>query len=172
MTTRDTSLSAFLELIESGARHTLQTEVYRAILSIGPVHNMRLLEYLQQKEKVNKPKEKRIAWTRSNCWPRVTDLVSIGAVIDAGRYRLDWLGKNKTLHVWYVASANTEIPSSWKKVETKISEKGSQAQRHKGKIEAMRVSSASQAGRVLQACRHKNTRTKQPKSGQKMLFKV
>lgn len=172
MTTRDTSLAAFLELIESGARHTLQTEVYRAIVAIGPVHNMRLLEYLQQKEKVNKKPAARIVWTRSNCWPRVTGLVSMGAVIDAGRYRLDWLGKNKTLHVWYVASANTEIPSSWKKVEKKISEKGSQAQRHKGTMDAMRVSSASEAGRVLQACQHKKPQTKQTKSGQKMLFKM
>ena len=102
MTQRDTSLSAFLELVKSGARQTLATEVYRAILAIGPCHNLRLLEYLRQTEAVNKTssrKNDRIDWTRSNCWPRVTDLVSMGAVIDAGPYRVDWFGKKKTLHI-------------------------------------------------------------------------
>lgn len=161
---RDTSLAAFENLLASGQLTGLKLAVYRAICDIGPVHNLRLLEYLQQKERVDNKPANRIDWTRSNCWPRVTELVAGGCVVDAGAYHLNWLGRNKTLHIWYVASAKTEIPKQWKKIERKIKSRPAPVE----PAEPIAwVSSASQAGRVLQACRHKKPIQK---SAQGMLF--
>lgn len=123
MTVRDTSKEAFGKLAgdpdsdRPGAKARLRDKVFAAVVEIGPVHNLRLLEYLQQKEK-QKPKAGCIEWTPSNCWPRVTWLASNGHVKDLGAFRGSWRGKKKTLHFWYVSGQLKDIPG-WKKVEAK-----------------------------------------------------
>lgn len=117
MNVRDTSQRAFDELTGTGAKATLRAGVFAAICEIGPVHNLRLLEYLQQKEKL-KRRADRIDWTRSNCWPRVTYLVSHGAVKDLGSFSGSWYDQKKTLHFWAV-SGQSNIPAGWEKVTKK-----------------------------------------------------
>ena len=116
---RETSKEAFGKITGSGAKTTLRDLVFAEIVDIGPVHNLRLLESLQQKEKLKK-KADRIEWTRSNCWPRVSDMTGAGgAVYDLGVYRGLWYGKRKTLHFWGVSGQSKDIPPGWEKVERK-----------------------------------------------------
>jgi len=124
MTVRDTSKDAFDKLlgdpdaVAPGAVGTLRDRVFAAIVEIGPVHNLRLLEYLQQKEK-QKPKADRIDWTRSNCWPRVTWLASHNHVHDLGAFCGSWKGKKKNLHLWCVSGQSKNIPPGWKRADAK-----------------------------------------------------
>ncbi len=119
---RETSKLAF-DAISAGPAGGVKTRlrdlVLASIIEIGPVHNLRLLEYLQQKEKLKK-KADRIEWTRSNCWPRVSDMTAIGgAVTDLGAFRGTWRGKKKTLHFWAVSGQSNKIPPGWEKLDRK-----------------------------------------------------
>lgn len=143
----ENSRQYFDELKSSGALSRLELEVFAAVIDIGPVHNLRLLEYLQQKEAVNKRKADRIEWTRSNCWPRVTSLTSNGHLIDLGAYRVTWGCKVKTLHVRSVKYGAAAVDPSWEKVETSPTRKTVNKATQSARVKA------SQAGRNLQACR-------------------
>lgn len=114
---QDTSKEAFEKLRESGAANTLRQKVFEAFLEAGPFHNLRLLEYLRQKE-LQRPKVNRIDWTRSNAWPRVTELAgpAFNLLRDLGAFRGKWYGKKKTLHFWGVRSKLGMIPPGWEKV--------------------------------------------------------
>lgn len=114
---RDTSKDAFEKLKEFGAIVTLRQHVFVAFLDAGPMHNLRLLEYLRQKE-LQKPRAIRIEWTRSNAWPRVTELAgpAFNLLRDLGAYRGTWDGKKKTLHFWGVRGDLNAIPPGWEKV--------------------------------------------------------
>ncbi len=123
MGVRDTSEMAF-DAIKSGAdkkcgsvKDRLRDKVFAVIVEHGPVHNLRLLEILQQKEK-QKKKADRIEWSPSNAWPRVTEMVAGGGVYDLGSYRGTWRGKKKTLHFWSVLG-QSEMPPGWEKVKLK-----------------------------------------------------
>jgi len=117
MPIRDTSREAFEQLAGSGAKETLRELVFAAVLDIGPVHNLRLLEYLQQREK-QKLKKGRITWTTNNAWPRVTYLVAMGSLRNLGTFRGVWEGKKKTLHFWAAGGqGENDIPPGWVKVK-------------------------------------------------------
>ena len=106
-----------------GAKNRLRDKVLAVIVDYGPLHNLRLLEILQQKEK-QKPRSERMEWARSNCWPRVTDMTGIGGCVkDFGKFRGTWRGKKKTLHFWGVSGQSGSIPPGWEKVEPKPAKK-------------------------------------------------
>ncbi len=126
MGVRDTSQMMF-NAITAGAdskagsvKNRLRDKVYAVIVEHGPVHNLRLLEILQQKEK-QKKKADRIEWTPSNAWPRVTEMVAGGGVYDLGSFRGIWRGKKKTLHFWSVLGQSQEMSPGWEKVKLKPS---------------------------------------------------
>ena len=120
MSYKDTSKEAFDGITVTGARETLEQMVFAAVLMIGPVHNLRLLEYLQQREK-QRPKKHRITWTTNNAWPRVTQLVALGRLRDLGTFRGVWCGRKKTLHFWAAGGqSETDIEAGWEKVKKRI----------------------------------------------------
>jgi hypothetical protein len=163
---RENSQACFDELKESGVLSRLELAVFAAVCEIGPVHNLRLLEYLQQRELVNRKKHERIEWTVSNCWPRVTALVGKGHLRDLGTYRIPWHGRTKTLHVWAIKYDSPPVDAGWEQVES-AKVKGAKVKEERKKAADSARCKSSQAGRTLQACR----KTKRKKaSNQRMLF--
>ncbi len=115
MTARDTSCNAFEAVYPSLGR--LERVVFEVIINEGPVHNLRILEALQQTE-ARKRRCDRYDYNRSNVWPRVTRLVQLGHVIDMGVCRGTWYDQKKTLHFWRLAGQSNAAPAGWTKVPT------------------------------------------------------
>ncbi len=70
--------------------------VYNMIEQLGPCHNNRILEALQQAQKRMAVKDRRATvWVSNNVWNRVNELINkLGLVRDLGRHKGVWQGRN------------------------------------------------------------------------------
>lgn len=98
----DTSKEA-LEKIRSKLPRITQ-QVFAAILDIGPTHNNRILEYLNQKEMATlRPGHRKRKWQINQICGRVNDLVHTYCIVeDLGPHKGTWYRENKTYHLWRV----------------------------------------------------------------------
>jgi len=114
MPVQDTSLEALKNYAE-GLGHDEQL-VFEAICELGPTHDRRILEYLNQKERF-KPKRQRRKWEINSVTGRRNALVNKYAVIeDLGPYKGSWCGKPKTYHFWRAIGDERE-PVGWTATE-------------------------------------------------------
>lgn len=87
-------------------------KVFEAILELGPTHNNRILEFLNQKESF-KPRGQRRYWQINQVCGRVHDLVNKDCVVrDLGPHKGRWHGQPKTYHLWAVIGENQK-PAGW-----------------------------------------------------------
>jgi len=110
MTIRDTSLIA-LEQIKDRLGHDEQL-VFEILLELGPCHDRRILEALNQKESTT-PRRQRRKWEINSVTGRRNGLVAMGKVRDLGPYKGVWNGKVKTYHFWKVRSDDRAVPPGW-----------------------------------------------------------
>ena len=112
MTVRDTSREA-LEKIQPKLPRITQ-RVFEVILEIGPTHNNRILEYLNQKEQATlKPKYLKRKWQINQVCGRVNELVHTYCIVeDLGPHRGAWYGEKKTYHLWRVIK-DERRPIGW-----------------------------------------------------------
>ena len=111
MPVRETSKIALEKLKESPVTH----KIFKAILEIGPTHNNRILEFLNQKESY-KPRRQRRKWQINQVCGRVHDLVHIYSLVrDLGTHGGRWHGQAKKDHLWIVAGDERK-PVGWRSV--------------------------------------------------------
>jgi len=116
MGVRDTSLETFTQIRER------LPEACRPVLEVlwelGPMHNNRILEALNQREAATcKPKDQKRHWQINQVAGRVNDLVhKYGVVRDLGRHIGQWKGKAASYHFWRVAG-DTREPVGFIKAE-------------------------------------------------------
>lgn len=113
MTIRDTSLIA-LEQIKDKLNHDEQL-VFEILLELGPCHDRRILEALNQKESM-KPSRQRRKWEINSVTGRRNGLVVKEAVRDLGPHKGLWDGKVKTYHFWKVRDDDRAVPPGWSPV--------------------------------------------------------
>lgn len=111
MPVRETSKIALEKLKDK----PITQKVFEAILDLGPTHNNRILEYLNQKESF-KPRRVRRYWQINQVCDRVNDLVNIFTVVkDMGPHKGNWHGQPKTYHLWAVIGEDRK-PAGWRPV--------------------------------------------------------
>ena len=113
MTVVDTSMEAF-ENIKAHLEPS-QSQVLVAIDELGPTHDRRILEYLNQRE-MQKPRRFRKKWEINQVTARRNRLVQLDVVVDMGPYSGLWNGRNKTYHFWRARGEFRE-PTGWVKTE-------------------------------------------------------
>ena len=117
MTVRDTSLEALAQ--NKPRLAAAEQKVYELLLEIGPAHDRRIMEALNQKEqKTLKPRSQRIKWEINSVTGRRNALVMMGHVIDMGKYTGFWHKVKKTYH-WWKVKHDSRRPIGWVKVEDK-----------------------------------------------------
>lgn len=110
MSVQDTSKIA-LEKIRDKLPAITQ-KVFDVILDIGPTHNNRILEYLNQKESL-KPRNQRRYWQINQVCGRVNDLVHIYRIVrDLRSHSGKWHGEPKKYHIWAVIGEDRK-PVGW-----------------------------------------------------------
>ncbi|MGA1979492.1 MAG: hypothetical protein ABSG99_02850 [Sedimentisphaerales bacterium] len=108
---KDTSLMA-LEKVNRRLEPD-QLAVLELLEEIGPAHDLRLLEALNQKEQKSlKPREFRRAWKINQVTARRNELVKLGLIRDIGMYNGFWEGRAKTYHFWMV-QGDYRCPAGW-----------------------------------------------------------
>ena len=119
MTVRDTSLLAYEQIKERLGPD--EQAVFEILLEIGPAHDRRILEALNQKEAATiKPKSQKRKWEINSVTGRRNALVNIyGIIEDLGPHKGQWHGKNKTYHIWRVVG-DDRVPVGWHKVEKNL----------------------------------------------------
>ena len=116
MTAQDTSKISLERLRDDLPRIT--QKIFDAMLDIGPTHNNRILEWLNQKESL-KPRTQRRFWQINQVCGRVNDLVHIYSIVrDLGPHRGKWYGKSKIYHIWKIIGDERE-PFGWEPVKKK-----------------------------------------------------
>jgi hypothetical protein len=89
-----------------------QQIIFEALLEIGPSHNNRILEYLNQKESL-KPRGQRKFWQINQVCGRINELINEKQIVrDLGPHRGFWHGQSKTYHIWAVIGEN-QNPFGW-----------------------------------------------------------
>ena len=165
MPVRDTSRMALEENAERlGAD---EQAVFAILCEIGPAHDRRILEALNQKEAVTlKPKKQKRKWEIMSVTGRRNKLVMLGVVEDIGSFKGQWNGKNKTYHFWRVRHDQRD-PVGWVKIETRPKE-----YHHTLPVssETKRDMSVSEAGRVLVAERRRGRKKPAKLQDQLQLF--
>lgn len=110
---KETSLVALEQL--KATKHVAPDQgVVIAILEeIGPAHDLRILEALNQKEKATlKPRRQRRVWTINSVCGRRNELVELGVVFDLGPHRGLWRGLKKLYHIWKLLG-DQRLPAGW-----------------------------------------------------------
>jgi hypothetical protein len=117
---RDTSLKALKDNKISLGQD--QQEVFEAICDLGPTIDVRIFEYLQQKENL-KTRDKRHTWRNSDVPARRNQLMKKmtglgqGIVVDRGSYFGETLIRGrqtvKKYHFWSVWNDERPIPAGW-----------------------------------------------------------
>ena len=120
MTVRDTSIEAFYKEVKP-CLATDEQAVFEILYELGPCHDRRILEALNQKEAF-KPKAIRRRWEINAVTGRRNGLLSrgwlmgAGVVIDLGKFRGTWRDRSKTYHIWAIRGDGRR-PVGWEKVE-------------------------------------------------------
>lgn len=111
MAVRDTSLLAYKEILKR--LEPDEQKVFEILLELGPTHDQRILEALNQKEQATlKPKRKKRTWTINSVTGRRNGLLGKGAVTDLDTHRGYWHSAKKTYHIWRVTGDKRE-PIGW-----------------------------------------------------------
>jgi hypothetical protein len=115
---KDTSLMA-LEKVNKRLEPDQQA-VLEILEEIGPAHDLRILEALNQREsKTLRPKRFKRHWEINQVTARRHELVNIlGLVRDIGKFKGNWYGESKTYHFWAVHGDNRQ-PSAWERLPDK-----------------------------------------------------
>jgi len=137
MPVRDTSKIA-LEKTQSKLPRITQ-QVFEMILELGPTHNNRILECLNQKEQSTlKPRYQKRKWQINQVCGRVNELVHIYCIVeDLGPHKGTWYRKKKTYHLWRVIGDERE-PIGWRPIQEKISERPKSRREHKAHLRQIR----------------------------------
>jgi hypothetical protein len=149
--------------------------VFEAIIELGPTHNSRILEYLNQKES-QKPRHYRRLWQINQVTGRVNDLVNIHCVVvDMGRYLGKWYGKNKTYHLWRAVGDDRQ-PVGWIKLPYEKTRKQAVVydrlqRRRQAERPVLQKMSVSQAGRTLVEFKKIKNQRRMVPTKQQLLFK-
>ncbi len=118
MPVRDTSLIA-LERIKNKLEPDEQA-VIEILEEMGPTHDRRILEALNQKEQATlKPKRQKRKWEINSVTARRNHLLNMGLIIDLGSHKGTWHGDKKTYHIWRLGGDIRE-PIGWKPVKLKV----------------------------------------------------
>lgn len=116
MPVRETSLIALekLKRLEPD-----QQAIIVLLDEIGPAHDRRILEALNQKEQATlKPKRLKRIWEINQVTARRNELVRPGLVRDLGRFAGYWKGQKKIYHFWSIWGDLRE-PIGWKRLPDK-----------------------------------------------------
>lgn len=119
MTVQDTSLIAFEKLREQ--LEPDEQAVFEILLELGPTHDRRILEALNQKEQATlKPRCQKRIWEINSVTGRRNALVGeYNIVRDLGPHRGTWRGQKKNYHIWAVAGDERGAPPGWEPVQIK-----------------------------------------------------
>jgi hypothetical protein len=108
---KDTSLIA-LEKVNKRLEPD-QLAVIELLEEIGPAHDLRIKEALNQKEqRAQKPREFKRHWEINQVTARRNELVKLGLVRDIGRFSGIWNDKKKEYHFWAV-QGDYRCPAGW-----------------------------------------------------------
>jgi len=128
MAVRDTSIEAFYKEVKLRLA-TDEQAVFEILYELGPCHDRRILEALNQKEAF-KPKAIRRTWEINAVTGRRNGLLSRGwligegVVVDLGKFRGTWRDKPKTYHFWAIRDDDRGVPLGWEKAEPSLKELG------------------------------------------------
>lgn len=155
----------------------LEQQVYTALDELGPAHNLRIQEYLRQREAVNKRVQERRDWPINVVCGRVNTLHAKGQIIFAGYYRGYWNSKKKTYKFWSLA-ADTREPAGWEKLTPEEvaamhaeADKRTQKKEKRQERKFKQVFTPSDFGRAMVNWRYKKRQERMDKN-QPMLFAV
>lgn len=110
---RDTSLMALKKV--NKRLEPDQRAVLELLEEIGPAHDLRLLEALNQKEqKALKPREFKRAWKINQVTARRNELVELRIINDIGVFKGIWNNEKKTYHFWAV-QGDYRQPAGWER---------------------------------------------------------
>lgn len=121
MAVRDTSRESLEKIQQKLGRITQR--IFKALLDIGPTHNNRILEYLNQKEQATlKPRYLKRKWQINQVCGRVNELVHTHRIVeDLGPHKGNWHGEKKTYHLWRVIG-DERRPIGWISVPEKTAD--------------------------------------------------
>lgn len=170
MPIRETSLMA-LEQIQKRLEPD-QWAVFSILAEIGPTHDRRILEALNQREqKTLKPKRFKRIWEINQVTARRNELVKMVLIRDIGAFSGHWHGDKKTYHFWAIQGDERELVG-WERLPDKPRTIGpdrcthcpykQQAIKRKAGQPVLARLSASEAGSVL--AHHKQCIKNQPAS--------
>jgi len=183
---RDTSLIA-LEAVNRRLEPDQQA-VFELLAEIGPSHDRRILEALNQKEqRTLKPRRFKRHWEINQVTARRHELVKLGLVKDIGVYNGTWNGEKKVYHFWAV-QGDYRQPAGWQRqpdrpmaivvpdrcLNCEYRRNFIRQEAEKPVIEKLKTClfdsrQVSQAGSVL--ARHKHRIKNQPSAGTALLFR-
>lgn len=155
--------------------------VFEILLEIGPAHDRRILEALNQKEQASlKPAKLKRKWEINSVTGRRNGLVGRYSIVrDLGAHKGTWRGKNKTYHIWAVAGDKRK-PAGWVPVPKKDLPKPKpdtgQAKQNIERIKrqaerpVLQKLAASEAGRALVQYRYHTRRKSKVEKKQGLLF--
>jgi len=113
MSVRDTSLLALKEVQKR--LEPDQWSIYEILTGIGPAHDRRILEALNQKEQATlKPARLKRHWEINQVTARRNELVKLQLVRDIGTYNNNWQDRKRTYHFWAVQGDSRE-PTGWQR---------------------------------------------------------
>lgn len=178
MAVQDSSLISF-RLLKIREQLTVdEQKVFDILLEIGPAHDRRILEALNQQEQATlKPKRQKRKWEINSVTGRRNHLVSLGVVIDLGMHVGFWHGQKKTYHIWKV-NGDERQPVGWKPVKLKIRKPKPPVEtkqlreriRQQAQEPILRRMRVSEAGRVLVEHRRSGRRKVTQPTKQYLLF--
>jgi len=113
---RDSSLIA-LERLSERTKESDKDRVLNILLEIGPTHDRRILEALNQAEQKTLKKHRRV-WEINSVTGRRNDLVANDLVEDMGLHSGRWHDREKSYHIWRVRGDDKPAPPGWRKVES------------------------------------------------------
>lgn len=117
MAVRETSLMA-LEQVQKRLEPD-QWAVFEILAEIGPAHDRRILEALNQRERMTlKPKRFKRRWEINQVTARRNELVKMGLIRDIGAFSGYWHSDKKTYHFWAVQGDERELVG-WEKLPDK-----------------------------------------------------
>jgi len=117
---RDTSIEAYCKEVKPRLEPDEQA-VFEILYELGPCHDRRILEALNQKEAF-KPRAIRRRWEinavtgRRNGLLNKNYLMGEGVVVDLGKFKGTWNGRSKTYHFWAIRGDRRPLPHGWWKV--------------------------------------------------------
>jgi len=153
MPVRSTSKDA-LEIIRPNLPASMQP-IYDCLDDLGPCHDNRILEYLQQKQK-QKPSKDRKRWRITGVNARRNDLINRGEVLCLGKFEGKWEGQSKKYLFHGLKIDSRPVPPGWVEIPDDDTEPLKITQPLPAPVaRSTPVISPSVAGATLAAARHR-----------------